>query len=116
MAQIHKDWKVIGLTVTCQTPDSTDNFSCCLYIWGSQNFWSWKRPSRLLSKDKETKTQSFWEGCLVSSGFKYHSLLQMIAMTDKIFLGSEGGREEVSHVYKQEKQGAWNKKQAGHRG
>lgn len=44
--------------------------------------------------------QNFWAGCLVSSGFKYHSLIQMIAMIDKIILGREKrsggvGGEEV---------------------
>lgn len=30
LAHIYKDRKGTGLTVMCQTPDSADNFSCCL--------------------------------------------------------------------------------------
>lgn len=36
----------------------------------------------------------------VSSGFKYHSLVQMIAMIDQVFLGMEEGSEPVMFTNK----------------
>lgn len=63
------------------------------------NFWSWEGPSRLLSKDEETKVQNFQAGCPVNSGFKYYLLLQMTAIINKISLGRKevrGGTEEGS--------------------